>query len=59
MTTSQAASPDPARAFASGPEIGELLPGLTLPDQRGNEVDLHAARAGGRAFLVFVRGTGW
>ena len=56
MTTSQAG---PARPFATGPEIGEALPGFTLSDQHGNAVDVHEARAGGRAFLVFVRGTSW
>ena len=59
MTTSQAASPDPARLFASGPEIGEALPGFTLTDQHGNAVDVHAAHEGDRAFVVFVRGTSW
>ena len=59
MTTSQPAQPDAARPFATGPAIGEPLPGFTLPDQRGEPVDVHAARAGGRAFLVFVRGTAW
>lgn len=56
MTTSQAG---PARPFATGPEVGEPLPGFSLPDQHGNAVDFHEARAGGRAFLVFVRGTSW
>ncbi len=55
MTTSQAGS----RPFATGPEIGEALPGFTLPDQHGNPVDIHEARDGGRAFVVFVRGTSW
>ena len=59
MTTSQSAAPPPARPFATGPEIGEPLPGFTLPDQRGDAVDLHAWRGGDRAFLVFVRGTDW
>ena len=59
MTTSQAASTDPARPFASGPEIGEALPGFTLTDQHGNAVDVHEARGGERAFVVFVRGTSW
>ena len=56
MTTSQTDSPRP---FATGPEIGEPLPGFTLPDQHGNAVDVHEARAGERAFVVFVRGTSW
>ena len=59
MTTSQAASTDPARLFASGPDVGEPLPGFTLPDQHGNAVDVHEARQRGRAFVVFVRGTSW
>lgn len=59
MTTSQAASPDPARAFATGPEVGEHLPGFTLLDQHGDPVDIHEARGDGRLFLVFVRGTDW
>ena len=55
MTTPQPAS----RPFATGPEIGEALPGFTLRDQHGNPVDVHEAREGGRAFIVFVRGTSW
>lgn len=55
MTTARATS----RPFETGPEIGEALPGFTLPDQHGNPVDVHEARTHGRLFLVFLRGTAW
>jgi len=42
-----------------GPRIGELFPSLQLPDQHGVRVDLHAARAGRRAMVVFVRSAVW
>jgi peroxiredoxin len=42
-----------------GPQIGERFPDMRLPDQHGNVIDLHAARAGHRAFVVFYRSASW
>lgn len=42
-----------------GPRIGEPFPDLRLPDQRGRMVDLHAARAGQQALVVFYRSAVW
>lgn len=58
MTSSPATSQED-RPFATGPEIGELLPEFTLLDQGGEPVTLHQLRGDGRVFLVFVRGTDW
>jgi hypothetical protein len=32
---------------------------VVLPDQHGQRVDLHQARAGWRALIVFHRSAGW
>jgi peroxiredoxin len=46
--------------FASvGPAVGERFPDVRLPDQHGQMVDLHAARAGRRALVVFYRSASW
>ncbi len=42
-----------------GPAVGERFPNLVLPDQHGRPVDLHAAREGRRALVVFHRSAGW
>lgn len=45
--------------FPTGPDVGELLPDFTLPDQHGNQVAFHTARGNDRAYLVFIRATSW
>jgi peroxiredoxin len=48
--------PLPPRDFSTiGPREGEAFPDLALPDQTGTIVDLHRARAGRRAVVVFHR----
>ncbi len=42
-----------------GPKIGEAFPDVRLPDQSGRVVDLHAARHGRRAAVVFYRSARW
>jgi peroxiredoxin len=42
-----------------GPQIGEPFPDVVLPDQNGTPVDLHVARAGKRALVVFYRSASW
>ncbi len=42
-----------------GPPIGARFPDLHLPDQSGTTVDLHAARGGRRALIVFHRSARW
>lgn len=44
---------------AVGPAVGERFPDIRLPDQSGATVDLHAARAGRRALVVFYRSADW
>lgn len=44
---------------AIGPRTGERFPDVRLPDQSGRDVDLHAARAGRRAVVVFHRSAKW
>lgn len=42
-----------------GPRVGEKFPDLVLPDQSGRPVDLHQARAGRPALVVFYRSAKW
>ena len=42
-----------------GPQVGERFPDVELPDQSGKLVDLHAARAGRPALIVFYRSARW
>jgi peroxiredoxin len=42
-----------------GPKLGERFPDLRLPDQHGRTVDLHEARAGRPAAVVFYRSASW
>jgi peroxiredoxin len=57
LTTSPAL---PALDFERiGPAVGTPFPDIRLPDQRGRLVDLHAARAGRPALVVFYRSARW
>lgn len=56
MTPQEFAASDYATA---GPAVGERFPDVILPDQGGTPVDLHTARAGRRALVVFQRSAGW
>ena len=42
-----------------GPPIGTLFPDLRMSDQSGALIDLHAARGGRRALIVFHRSARW
>jgi len=42
-----------------GPAVGERFPDIRLPDQTGGLVDLHAARQGRQALVVFYRSARW
>ena len=43
----------------TGPRAGERFPDLALPAQDGQLVDLHRARAGRRALVLFHRSASW
>ncbi len=52
--------PLPPRDFRTiGPNEGEYFPNIRLLDQTGTPVDLHTARAGRQALVVFHRSTEW
>ena len=42
-----------------GPNEGERFPDIRLPDQTGQPIDLHSARAGRQALVVFYRSAEW
>ena len=48
-----------AEGFPTGPDVGELLPDFSLPDQRGTVRRFHKARGDRRAVLIFIRATAW
>jgi peroxiredoxin len=43
----------------AGPQVGSPFPAVTLPDQSGQPVDLHEARRGRQALVVFHRSAKW
>ena len=50
----------PSTDFGSiGPPVGQRFPDVVLPDQHGNQVDLHAARGDRRALIIFHRSARW
>src|SRR4029450_5368833 len=50
----------PPRDFSTiGPREGTRFPEVVLPDQHGVTLDLHAARGGRRALVVFYRSADW
>jgi hypothetical protein len=50
----------PPRDFSTiGPREGARFPDLVLQDQSGIPVDLHAARRGRPALVVFYRSADW
>lgn len=53
---SQSAPPDYSQI---GPPPGSPFPDIVLPDQHGQPVDLHQARLGKRAIIVFHRSARW
>lgn len=60
LATSTERPPLPALDFSRiGPAVGERFPDVTLPDQTGQVVDLHAARGRRRAMVVFHRSASW
>jgi peroxiredoxin len=42
-----------------GPDVGQPFPDIRLPNQIGAVVDLHEARAGRAALVVFYRSARW
>ena len=42
-----------------GPQVGETVPGFTLPDQRGRTHTLESLMGPKGLMLVFARATGW
>ena len=44
---------------AIGPPVGQRLDDIVLPNQRGEMVDLHRARDGRQALVIFYRSAHW
>ena len=45
--------------FPTGPDIGERLPDITLPDQLGRSTNIEQARGNRRALIIFHRSLDW
>ena len=43
----------------TGPDVGERMPDITLPDQTGTLVNIEEARGDDRALVVFHRSLRW
>jgi peroxiredoxin len=43
----------------AGPQVGQRFPDVVLPDQTGAPMNLHEARRGKRAIVVFHRSARW
>jgi len=53
-------TPTSSRNYADiGPAIGARFPDVRLTDQAGKPIDLHRARAGRPAVVVFYRSARW
>ena len=46
-------------AIDLGPAVGTPFPDVVLPDQTGTPIDLHQARQGRQALVVFYRSAAW
>lgn len=49
----------PPSHLGIGPALGERFPDVVLSDQYGTPTDLHAARDGRPALIVFFRSARW
>ena len=49
----------PEDGFRFGPEIGELLPDISLLDSTGTRINLHEDRQNSKAAVVFFRSAVW
>ena len=43
----------------TGPDVGDRLPDIALPDQIGTLINIEEARGEGRALVVFHRSLRW
>lgn len=50
---------NPKAGHPTGPEVGERLPDIVAPSHDGTVVDVHQARAGAPAVVVFYRSAVW
>ncbi len=44
---------------STGPEVGEILPSFSLPDQWGNLISFSDTSTPGRAIIIFYRSAVW
>ena len=59
MPIDRAARREPVADFPTGPAIGESVPSVKLPNQRGAMVDIVERLNGRKAVLVFHRSAYW
>jgi hypothetical protein len=60
MSSNNAVQPGAVPDFdRMGRRVGVRFPDVVLPDQQGQPVDLHEARAGRKGLAVFYRSASW
>ncbi len=59
VPTADVQNDNPEEYQRKGPDVGQPFPDVRLPDQTGVIVDLHEARAGRPALVVFYRSARW
>jgi hypothetical protein len=59
IPASQGPRTPPEEGFRFGPEVGEVLPDITLPDWTGATINLHEDRQNTKAAVVFFRSAVW
>lgn len=59
MPLDRAARREPDADFPTGPEIGTAIPGIRLPNQHGEMIDVAERRGRKGAIVVFHRSAFW
>ncbi len=59
MPVDRAARREPDANFPTGPAIGDTLPPIRLPDQHGQQVDVHERFGLRGGIIVFHRSAYW
>ncbi len=59
MPLTRAVRRQPAEGFPTGPDVGDPIPAIVLPDQSGAMVDVQANLGSAGAVVVFHRSAYW
>ncbi len=59
MPLTRAVRRQPSEGFPTGPDVGDAVPAIALPDQSGATVDVQANLGSSGAVVVFHRSAYW